>query len=134
MNISKYILRSEYECPCCGELPTDFDVYPYEDFFDLFDNIREEWGKPIDINSGYRCPEHNAYVGGNPLSVHIFGLALDLDCEDDDEVDDLYSHIIGMYPSLRIGQYKGDNTFIHIDRGFEITPRASIKWHEGARW
>ena len=134
MNLSKYILRSEYECPCCGELPPDFGVYNYEDFFELFDDIREEWGKPIIINSGYRCPKHNSYVGGSPLSAHLFGMALDLDCKDDCEVDELYNHITSMYPSFRIGTYKGDSTFIHIDRAFEINPRASELWVEGVRW
>jgi len=134
LNISKYILRSEYECACCGELPPDFGVYNYEDFFDIFDDIREEWGKPIIINSGYRCPEHNSDVGGSPLSAHLFGLALDCKCGSVDEVDKLYAHIVRMYPVLRIGRYYGLKPFIHIDCAFQISPRCSEKWHEGARW
>ena len=129
MNISRYLLRSEYECACCGELPPDFDIYPYEEFFDVFDNIREEWGKPININSGYRCPVHNASLpGSSPISAHIFGIAFDLKC---DEVEELFNHIVGMYPELRIGKY---STFIHIDQAFKIYPRGSIHWVEGARW
>ena len=135
MMISKYITNSEYSCRCCSELPPDYGVYPYEEFFDIFDDIREEWGKPIIINSGYRCPVHNASLfGASPISAHIFGMALDLRCNDNDEVDELYDHIVGMYPSLRIGRYKGDATFIHIDTAFKISPRASINWREGARW
>ena len=130
MNISRYLLRSEYECACCGELPPDFDIYPYEEFFDVFDNIRDEWGKPIYINSGYRCPVHNASLPrSSPISAHMWGLALDLDCKDDDEVEELFNHIVGMYPELRIGKY---STFIHIDQAFKIYPRGSILWVEGA--
>lgn len=32
---------------------------------------------PIHINSGYRCRELNALVGGQPSSAHIAGLAAD---------------------------------------------------------
>jgi len=132
--LSKFLLKSEYTCRCCDSLPPDFDFYPYEEFFDIFDDIREEWGKPIIINSGYRCPEHNSAVGGSPLSAHCFGLALDCDCEDDIEVEKLFDHIDSMYPVLRIGKYKGKKTFVHIDVGYEISPRPSLNFVEGKRW
>lgn len=35
-------------------------------------------GAPLHINSGYRCPELNAAVGGNPHSYHQYGCAADL--------------------------------------------------------
>lgn len=42
----------------------------------LVDNIlqplRDSWGGPLFINSGYRCPELNAAVGGVPTSQHCF--------------------------------------------------------------
>jgi hypothetical protein len=41
-------------------------------------NIREGFGKPIYINSGYRCPKVNKLVGGVPNSYHVLGLAVDL--------------------------------------------------------
>ena len=34
----------------------------------LLDPIREMWGKPIQVNSGYRCPALNKAVGGKPTS------------------------------------------------------------------
>jgi uncharacterized protein YcbK (DUF882 family) len=136
--LSKYLLRSEYECPCCGGLPPDLNPpeidEPYSSFFMTFTDIRREWGKPINITSGYRCPRHNRHVGGVPLSVHQWGLALDLDCEDEDEVEALLKVIESIDFKLRIGTYRHTGTFIHIDRGFRITPRAVRDWHEGARW
>lgn len=44
------------------------------------DPIREMWGAPIYISSGFRCPELNARLGGSPSSFHLLGLAADLYC------------------------------------------------------
>lgn len=40
--------------------------------------MRDAWGKPLQITSGYRCPELNAKVGGSPTSAHLAGLAADI--------------------------------------------------------
>ena len=37
-------------------------------------------GMPLDISSGYRCPELNRAVGGSPTSQHTLGLAADFVC------------------------------------------------------
>ena len=34
--------------------------------------LRDAWGKPLHINSGYRCPALNEAVGGVPTSQHCF--------------------------------------------------------------
>ncbi len=40
--------------------------------------LRDAWGKPLAINSGYRCQEVNANVGGVPTSQHGKGEAADV--------------------------------------------------------
>ena len=131
--IAQYILRSEYACRCCSELPPDYDE-PYDSAFDIlfssFEIIREEWGAPLHITSGYRCPRHNSFVGGHPLSVHQFGLALDVGVESH-EIDRLYSIVLNETPDLRVG--RGSN-FLHLDVGYLIYPRASEAWKRGHRW
>ena len=44
----------------------------------LLDPIREAWGKPIIVSSGYRCKELNAMVGGAKHSHHMLGCAADI--------------------------------------------------------
>ena len=44
----------------------------------LLDPIREAWGSPISVNSGYRCPVLNRAVGGVPTSQHQKGEAADI--------------------------------------------------------
>ena len=44
----------------------------------VLDPLREAWGGPIHVNSGYRCPELNRAVGGTPYSQHQRGEAADI--------------------------------------------------------
>lgn len=44
----------------------------------LLDPIREIWGKPIYVNSGYRSPALNKAVGGVSNSQHMKGQAADI--------------------------------------------------------
>jgi uncharacterized protein YcbK (DUF882 family) len=44
----------------------------------LLDPIREMWGAPITVNSGYRCPVLNKAVGGAAGSQHLKGEAADI--------------------------------------------------------
>ena len=44
----------------------------------VLDPLREAWGGPIRVNSGYRCPELNEAVGGTPGSQHLRGEAADI--------------------------------------------------------
>ena len=45
----------------------------------ILDPLREAWGKPIKINSGYRCQALNDVIAAaSKTSVHRFGKAADL--------------------------------------------------------
>ena len=45
---------------------------------ECLDPVRELWGKPIGVNSGYRLPALNAAVGGAAASQHMKGEAADI--------------------------------------------------------
>ena len=45
---------------------------------DVLDPIREHWGLPIRVTSGYRCPTLNEEVGGVEDSYHMDGCAADI--------------------------------------------------------
>jgi hypothetical protein len=63
---------------------TDWDVR--DNIVALVENLlqplRDAWGMPLFINSGYRCPELNAIVGGVETSQHTKGQAADVGCSD----------------------------------------------------
>lgn len=59
---------------------TSFDVR--DSILALTENVlqplRDAWGKPLEVNSGYRCKALNAAVGGVPTSQHVKGEAADI--------------------------------------------------------
>lgn len=44
----------------------------------ILDPLRESWGNPIIVSSGYRCQELNKAVGGAKTSQHTLGQAADI--------------------------------------------------------
>lgn len=46
---------------------------------EVFDKVREHFGKPIGITSGFRSAELNKRIGGSKTSQHMEGKALDID-------------------------------------------------------
>lgn len=75
----KYFKRSEFKCKCgkyCNGYPAEIDL----NMVKVCDAIRERIGKPIHVNSGVRCKQHNANVGGAVASQHLDGNAADLAC------------------------------------------------------
>ena len=50
------------------------------------DALREAYGKPLVVASGYRTPERNAQVGGVKNSSHLLGYAVDWKNISDEEM------------------------------------------------
>ena len=44
----------------------------------ILDPLREAWGSAIRVTSGYRCNALNTAIGGSRTSVHVYGLACDM--------------------------------------------------------
>lgn len=53
----------------------------------ILDPLREEWGKPIIVTSGYRSVRLNAAVGGARSSQHVTGEAVDIRTVSDNPAD-----------------------------------------------
>jgi len=79
----KHFTEKEFRCKCCGSLGTPQTLANIKALVDeVLDPAREKLGKPIVVNSGYRCPKHNLAVGGVKNSQHMAGEAADICCED----------------------------------------------------
>lgn len=74
--VAKYFRRDEFACKCgkCGGFPAE----PSPALLRVLDQIREHFGSPCHVNSGVRCKDHNAAVGGANNSQHLYGTAADI--------------------------------------------------------
>lgn len=63
------------ECSCrhCGDVTVDTE------FMHAMELTRKMWGRPMVLNSVYRCPTHNKTVGGAERSYHMQGRAADVE-------------------------------------------------------
>lgn len=80
------------------------------------DPIREKFGGPIMITSGYRCPQLNAACGGSPTSEHKTGFAADIDTSDNTRLWEVITSGDFKWTQL-INEYPDDNdepSWIHI--------------------
>lgn len=59
----------------------------------VLDPLRKWYGKPIHINSGYRCSALNEAVGGAKNSQHTTGMAADIDTHSTEENKKLFDYI-----------------------------------------
>lgn len=74
----KWFKEKEFACRCCGELPLPSKMNVEALVRNVLDPVREAYGRPIVVNSGYRCDKHNAAVGGVKNSQHLVGQAADI--------------------------------------------------------
>ena len=62
----------------------------------VLQKIRDRYGKPMHINSGYRCPKLNSKVGGSKTSQHMNGSAADISVGSVKENKELFELIVKM--------------------------------------
>ena len=81
----KYFKMKEFECRCgctsagsARAMPAEVKANIKALVDNVLDPLREAYGKPINVNSGFRCEKHNKEVGGVPNSQHVKGEAADI--------------------------------------------------------
>lgn len=107
VQLSENFVSTEFDCKCkryCKSTEIDPELVEH------LQKIRDHFGKPVTINSAYRCKKHNASVGGAVCSKHLYGMAADIKVEDVEPLKVAqYAESIGI---KGIGLY---SKFVHID-------------------
>ena len=94
----------EFKCSCCGLVDINSDL------LDLLQTAREAIG-PLQINSAYRCPEHNNNVSSTGLSgPHTTGKSVDIHVSNSQHRKKLIDYFTSKVTGLGIAK-----SFIHID-------------------
>lgn len=126
IQLSKNFTSDEFDCKCkgyCSKTEIDPKLVEY------LQKIRDYFGKPVIINSAYRCDKHNKAVGGASQSKHKYGQAADIKVSGIKPLKVAqYAEFIGI---KGIGQY---SNFVHIDTrtnkffwyGNEQSPRSTF--------
>ena len=111
-DLTKNFSRAEFACKC-GECESR-EVSPT--LARGLQSMRDRAGVKIIVNSGYRCPKHNAAEGGAKNSQHVLGNAADVVVEGL-SVLEMYELALGVdaFRNGGIGVYPRHGNFIHVD-------------------
>jgi hypothetical protein len=112
VKLSAHFNSTEFDCHgsgCCSQTLINEQLVEY------LEKIREHFGKPITITSGYRCATHNRNVGGATGSRHSKGDAADIVVSGvaPREVAK-YAESIGI-KGIGLYETSSDGHFVHID-------------------
>lgn len=96
--------------------------------------LRDKYGKPMKVNSGYRCKELNEIVGGVPTSQHRLGEAADIHTGSPLETFRL-AHLAKSTPEIwaEIDQLICYDTFVHISHKRVGTQRHQLLFDKSYR-
>lgn len=107
--MAKYFTDKEFTCKCgCGFNNISADLV------EVLDDLRENLGQPIKLNSACRCEDHNKKVGGSSTSSHVKGLAVDISCQDSTLRHNILKFLLNDSKN-RVSRIGIAKTFIHID-------------------
>ena len=80
----------------------------------ILDIVRVYIGKPILVNSGYRCKRLNEMVGGVQKSMHTKGLAADFRTREKEDINTMFEFLKRNQKKFKIIELINYTTFIHI--------------------
>lgn len=80
----------------------------------ILDIARVYIGKPILVNSGYRCEKLNKKVGGASKSMHIKGLAADFRTKEEKDINTMFEFLKRNQKKFKIIELINYTTFIHM--------------------
>lgn len=124
--MSSFFKLAEFQCQCKENCPGKIPKLRLNDaLLTTLNAVREKYGKPIIVTSGFRCKRHNSAIGGAVASQHLLGTAADIrpttnDKEDLEKLYEICKEEVGVV-GLGDGRKKG---FIHVD----VRPGQRKEW------
>jgi len=120
---SKYFKANEFTCSHTGTEKME------QDFIDKLNNLREAYGKPMTVSSGYRDSTHPVEaMKKNPKGgAHVSGKAADILIERAEAFKLVSLAFMLNFTGIGINQ-KGGARFIHLDtiESSPVRPRPTI--------
>lgn len=94
--------------------PTEEVVENLKKVMYILDMVRVHMGKPILVNSGYRCKKLNDMVGGVQESMHTRGLAADFRTGKAEDINNMFEFLKENHKKFKIIELINYTTFIHM--------------------
>lgn len=95
-------------------IPDWDDIYRLQRLIEtILDPLREWYGSPIIVTSGYRCEALNKAVGGVSTSYHQHGYASDITAGNKTENEKLFNYIKDNLPFTELG-WEGNGKWLHV--------------------
>lgn len=113
---------AELACRCGGRF-CQTEYFHDAEFLDSLEALRAETGRALIINSGHRCGQWNAAVGGAPKSRHK-QIAVDISLIAQDRFGLRDNAVTLGFTGIGMAR-----TFLHLDR----RPRPARWFYKGAR-
>jgi zinc D-Ala-D-Ala carboxypeptidase len=104
----KNFTLAEFNCSHCGKNEMK------QEFMDKLQALRIEYGKPMRITSGYRCPQHPIEAKKAAPGAHASGCACDIGVDGADAYRLLGLALKAGFTGIGV-QQKGTGRFIHLD-------------------
>lgn len=101
---SRSFLSKELVCKHCGEVGVD----PLA--LERLQVLRDLWGKPMVLNSAYRCPQHPEEIKKEKPGTHAQGISFDIKATPAEQVE-----IMTIAKNLGFKGFGFHPRFIHID-------------------
>lgn len=131
IKISEHFTAEEFACNghnCCGGHIPDWNNPYSAAFLRRLETLRSKaYTRGMIIRSGYRCPKHNAEVGGAGNSQHKMPMIIAADIDPVVTLHDMIS--LGLFSG--IGYRRSDKKVVHIDSGhrwFNEKGRVPVTW------
>lgn len=112
--MTKNFSYKELACKCgkCGDNPP-----MNQEFMALIQRIRGLYGRPMTINSAYRCEAHNKAIGSKSDN-HTSGYAVDISAKTSGE----RYEFVKLALNVGINRIGIADTFIHLDTNLNKAP------------
>ncbi len=124
--VTDHFKYSDFICKCCQRLKLINEFYGT---VEKLEQMRQELGFPILVDSGYRCPFHNNAVGGKPESMHLVFAAdvrPEIKADEDMSIFELKLHsMIDLAEKLNFGGIGIYDMFVHLD-----SRKRKARWNE----
>lgn len=93
----------------------------------ILDPLREAYGRPIIVTSGYRCPDLNRAIGGARNSQHMMGQAADIRTIEDTVTENKKLFDLAQKLKLPFDQLINEHNFDWVHISYSDRNRREIK-------